>query len=133
MENKLAGLIGEATLAEEAGQLFLVGSKCNKCGTETVPAIEVCPSCASEDVSPTRQPRDGVLYSMTTLHVGPKPWVRPMTLGYVDLANGVRILSTLQGEGHKIGGQVALSQGTVGIEADGTPVKNFVFVPVEQN
>jgi hypothetical protein len=56
-----------------------------------------------------------------------------MTLGYVDLANGVRILSTLQGEGHKIGGQVALSQGTVGIEADGTPVKNFVFVPVEQN
>jgi|AntAceMinimDraft_5_1070358.scaffolds.fasta_scaffold153062_2 uncharacterized OB-fold protein len=132
MLHELADLIGAATLGEEAGQIVLVGSKCTECGTETVPVVDVCPSCASEDVTPTPQPRDGLLYSMTTLHVGPEPWLRPMTLGYVDLSNGVRVLGALQGDGHKIGGQVVLSLGKVGVDADGSPVRNFVFVPVEQ-
>ena len=67
---------------------------------------------------------------MTTLHVGPRQWLRPMSLGYVDLPNGVRVLGVLHGEGHAIGNKVTLSHGQVGTDTDGTVLNNFVFVPM---
>ncbi|MGP9818586.1 Zn-ribbon domain-containing OB-fold protein [Salinarimonas sp. NSM] len=125
-------LVGAAAVETAAdGGLRLVGSVCRACGLRTVPPAAVCPGCGSEAVAREIQPSEGVVYSLTTLHVGPRKWGRPFTLGYVDLANGVRVLAALHGEGHAIGRPVRLSWGRVGQDADGTPVHNFVFVPQE--
>lgn len=125
-------LIGAAAIeTAPEGSVRLVGSCCSDCGLRAVPPADVCPGCGSEAVAREVQPEEGVVYSMTTLHVGPRKWAKPMTLGYVDLTNGVRVLAVLQGEGHAIGGAVRVSTGKVGEEADGAPLHNFVFVPKE--
>jgi uncharacterized OB-fold protein len=73
-------------------------------------------------------PNRGTLYSFTVLHVGPAHWDKPITLGYVDLANGVRVFSHLKGK-LAMGQEVALSIGVVGHLPDGQEISNFVFSP----
>jgi uncharacterized OB-fold protein len=58
------------------------------------PASAFCLECGSTEVEDVAMPRGGRLYSFSTVHVSTnRP--TPYTVGYVDLANGVRILSPL--------------------------------------
>lgn len=106
----------------------LVGARCTKCSTRTFPfpAVPVCPSCMSEDVVEEEMSRTGTLYTASTVHVGAARWHKPFTLGYVDLDNGVRVFSRITGKA-AIGDKVKLEVAEIGREANGTPIKGFVF------
>lgn len=125
----VAGAAALRVLAD--GSVTLVGARCGDCGVEVVPPVAVCPACAGEAMHEAPQPDTGTLYSFTTLHVGPKRWAKPMTIGYVDLPNGVRVFAHLRGSGIAVGATVKLSHGIVGAEDDGTPIETFIFEAAE--
>ena len=127
-----------ALLSEDAvargrdGRWTLLGGACRSCGTRMFPRASVCPACMSEDVVEEEMPRDGSVYSFTVVHVGPERWIKPMTVGYVDLTNGARVFAHLRGQ-VVIGSDVTLALDTVGRSADGTPLRNFVFAKGERS
>jgi uncharacterized OB-fold protein len=104
----------------------LVGGKCDSCSLETFPRYAVCPGCMSEDVAEVNLPGEGAVYSLSTVHVGAPRWHKPLTLGYVDLTNGVRVFSHLAGN-CKIGDLVTIGLAEVGREKTGIPINSFIF------
>jgi len=75
-------------------------------------------------------PEQGKLYSWTTVHVGPRQMHKPITLGYVDLDNGVRVFSHLASNVPLDFDQtMKITVAEVGREADNRPIETFVFVP----
>jgi uncharacterized OB-fold protein len=70
-------------------------------------------------------PRNGTLYAFSTVHIAAKKWKVPMTIGYVDLPNGVRVFTHLDGP-LAIGDSVEVGIGTVGQDENG-PIDCFVF------
>ena len=124
--------LAEGALSSDAhGHPTLVGGACESCGTEFFPKYEVCPHCMSEAIAAKDMPKRGKLYSFTTLHVGAQKWRKPLTVGYVDLPNDVRVFAHLEGEAFKFDQPVELGVGRVGADADGTPITTFVFRSVE--
>jgi uncharacterized OB-fold protein len=95
------------------------------------PQHPVCPRCMSEDVAQTPMPTRGKLYSFTTLHVGAKKWQKPLSVGYVDLDNGVRVFTHLKGQAFRFDQKVEMDVARVGVEQDGTPISTFVFKTAE--
>jgi len=123
-------LPGDA-LAFRGKEPVLVGARCRACGERMFPRPPVCPHCMSEDVAAEDMPRAGTLYAYSTVHVGPRQWHKPFTLGYVDLDNGVRVFGHLRGDSFAMGGRVQLDVAEVGRDEDGKPIVSFVFRPVE--
>src|SRR5689334_20479500 len=120
-------LCPEAVGTGSDGRLVLMGSCCRSCGLRMSPPSLVCPGCGAQDLELEEQPREGVLYTFTVLHVVAPRWRKPMTLGYVDLPSKVRVLAHLAGQSHTVGGTVTLDIGEVGTNADGTPLRALVF------
>ncbi len=121
-------LIGAAAIARGAnGEPVLLGCKCTACQKEMVPPVSVCPVCGGEDMREAVQPGEGVLYSYTVVHVGPKRFRRPLALGYVDLDNGVRVFSHLEGDTFKIGERMKFDVAIVGRDPDETDLTGYVF------
>ncbi len=109
-------------------QPLLISGKCKACGALSFPKAEVCPSCLSQDIGTAHLASDGVLYSFATVHQAPKHWIVPYHLGYVDLADGIRVLAHIEGE-PVIGGTVRLALGRVGTGPDGSALTSYVFSP----
>jgi benzoylsuccinyl-CoA thiolase BbsA subunit len=118
-------LPGESLRLQD-GAPVLIGGECSSCGLQTFPRSTVCSGCMSEEVAETQMPNLGVVYSLSTVHVGPPGWHKPFMLGYVDLPNNVRVFSHLRGD-CKIGDKVTLDIGEVGRDINGTPITSFVF------
>ena len=74
----------------------IVGSRCSDCKTTMVGPRDVCNGCVGQDLQQIPLGPQGILYSYTTLHVSPLS-PQPFTLGYVDLDQGARILSVIEG------------------------------------
>lgn len=74
----------------------LRGGRCADCGARSFPEAFICPSCNSTDITATEIPGMGTLYSFTTVHISPT-FPTPYTLGYVDLADGLRVLGQVRG------------------------------------
>lgn len=126
-DNGLNCLLSPQALSfDDAGRPHLRGGHCRACDARMFPRVAVCPTCMSEEVEEEIMPDRGILYSYTVLHVGSDRWEKPLTLGYVDLDNGVRVFTHLKGA-VAIGQPVALALGTVGRQADGRTLRNFVF------
>ena len=76
----------------------LIGSKCNVCGTNTIPQRQICPNCQSDDVELMAFSGKGTLAAFTVVSVppvamaaagyGPK---NPYCVGIVTLEEGPRI------------------------------------------
>ena len=84
-----------------------------------------------EGLTPKSLATSGTLYSFTLIHTGPAGWDKPYLLGYVDLADGVRVFSHLRGE-VAIGQSVELGIKTVGHCADGSPITTYMFQKTSQ-
>ena len=123
-------LPGAALSSDATSRPTLIGGICRACGSRMFPAGPVCSICMSEDIADEALPREGTLYAFTTVHVGPKTWVRPYAVGYVDLENGVRVFSHLRGD-PVIGGRVELAAAEIGREDDGAAITTFVFQPIK--
>jgi len=80
----------------------------------------------SESIRAQAMPRAGVLYAFSIVHVAAKRWRKPMRIGYVDLPNGARVFTHLDGAELAIGDEVEVGVGTVG-DDEGGPIRSFVF------
>jgi uncharacterized OB-fold protein len=58
--------------------------------------------------------------------VAAKKWKKPMRIGYVDLPNGARVFTHLEGGDLAIGDAVEVGMGVVGEDENG-PIETFVF------
>jgi uncharacterized OB-fold protein len=72
----------------------IVGSRCSDCGLAAFPPARVCRGCLSQQQVSHALADRGTLYSYSTVHVASGREV-PYSVGYIDLANGVRILGPL--------------------------------------
>lgn len=82
------------TIATMEAEGQIVGSRCADCGRSAFPAARVCRDCLSANQKPKVLTDHGTLYSYSTVHVASGRDV-PYSVGYVDLADGVRILGPL--------------------------------------
>jgi benzoylsuccinyl-CoA thiolase BbsA subunit len=82
---------------EEGDKVFLIGSRCPKCGKHTFPRRTVCDACGtSAGQEPVRLSNTGTLYTYSEVQVAPKVFTTPYVIGYVDLPEGVRILGQVE-------------------------------------
>jgi uncharacterized OB-fold protein len=119
-------LCGDALDVDASGRATLIGGRCAECGAEMFPRMPVCSSCMSETILAQEMPRRGTLYAFSTVHVTAKKWRKPMRIGYVDLPNGARVFTHLDGDDLAIGDEVDVGVGIVGEDEEG-PIKSFVF------
>lgn len=119
-----ARLCGDGAELQD-GRAVLIGGICKECGNQTFPRAPVCCVCMSESIAPHAMPRTGTLYAFSTVHVAAKKWHKPMRIGYVDLPNGARVFTHLEGD-LAIGDAVETGMGIVGEDENG-PIETFVF------
>jgi len=86
--------IGDPFVVAADGRPELVGSRCATCGLAAFPVRHACSGCGRVDPAPTGLGGDGVLYSYAAVHVSATR-TTPLTLGYVDLASGPRVLARI--------------------------------------
>jgi uncharacterized OB-fold protein len=108
----------------------LIGGRCAKCGALSFPRAEVCTECMSEEIEKTALAGDGRVYSFSMVHQAPRGWTTPYALGYVDLADKVRVLAHIDvpASALEIDMPVRLSVGRVGTGPAGEPLMSFTFV-----
>ena len=92
--DQLAGNLGPGHVMEGEGGLRLKGGACSSCDTLAFPKPDICSACLSEDIEDVPLAGDGVLYAFSVIHVGRRADL-PYAVGYVDLADGVRVFAEL--------------------------------------
>ena len=99
-------------------------------GTWPLPGKEqtgkLCTGCMGENIVAETLPRTGTLYAFSVVHIAPKKWKLPMRIGYVDLPNGARVFSHLDGTEFAIGDTVEVNLAVVGQDENGA-IESFVF------
>jgi uncharacterized OB-fold protein len=104
---------------DEAGAVRLHGSRCGRCGAVAFPAHEACPSCGEIGQDSVLLSPVGTLYSFSEIHVAPRGFATPYSVGYVDLPEGVRLFGQIEGRAAdlRIGQKVAVTLGPVRLDA----------------
>jgi uncharacterized OB-fold protein len=85
---------------EGCGRGELVLQRCRACGTTQHRPRALCVSCLSDEIEHFVASGRGTVHSYTVTHQNQTPAFReavPYVLAYVDLAEGVRILSNVVG------------------------------------
>jgi uncharacterized OB-fold protein len=81
------------------GQPHLLGSRCSACGAFSFPQQALCTQCFTEGTLKEHPLSNrGILYSFTIVEretLAPKGFKVPYAYGYVDLPEGVRVLSKI--------------------------------------
>lgn len=115
------------------GRPRLVGGRCGSCGAHSFPRAAICTGCLSEAIETVDLARDGRLYSYSVVHQAPRGWRVPYALGYVDLADDVRVLAHLDADPSRlrIDMPVRLGVGEVGADASGRTLVTYTFTPIE--
>lgn len=113
---------------------YLIGSKCQACGAAAFPRRVVCHKCRSDSVIEIPLSRKGKLSSFTVAWAAPEGFKPPMMQGYVDLPEGVRVLSMVTGcEANKdalnAGQEMELVFEELRTDDDGNKVMAFKFRP----
>ena len=81
----------------DAQGVYLIGGQCSACGFITLGVRRICPSCwATGIMAVTPIGRHAGLYSFTTIHQLPQGYDEPFTVGYLDLADGVRVFAHVE-------------------------------------
>jgi len=88
----------------------LVIQRCNSCGVHQFYPRPFCLACQSDAVEWVEASGSGIVYSMTTVRIPvladlPPPYI----LALVDLSEGPRILTNIEGGDVEIGGRVILA------------------------
>jgi uncharacterized OB-fold protein len=119
----------------------LLGSRCGECGVVTFPTQSGCPRCGAEGMDVVPLSRRGTLWTWTSQDYLPKaPYGGTETeadfggflLGYVELAEGVRVESRLTGldrDDVRIGMDLELTIVPLRTDPDGTEVLMYAFQP----
>lgn len=98
-KQKIIALEGLSFDAEsECLKPYIIGSKCKVCERYFFPKRVICPYCYKEVVQETELSKKGKLYSFTIIEsekAAPPGFKVPYAFGYIDLPEGVRVLSLL--------------------------------------
>jgi len=120
--------------APEDGQPHLMGSRCSACGKVFFPQQTLCTECFQEGtLKPNPLSTRGKLYAFTIVEresLAPKGFTVPYSYGYVDLPEGVRVLSKIIGwtpETLKINAQVEFVLEALREDASGEKVMGYRF------
>jgi uncharacterized OB-fold protein len=75
---------------------YLIGSRCDLCGTITFPAREICPSCVRGiTMKPIPLDGKGKIDSFSISYVAPPGFEAPYIQAWIELVEGPRIFSTI--------------------------------------
>lgn len=109
----------------------LLGSVCDTCGCRSFPPRNFCPECGAEaGLETVPLSTRGVIFTYTVIHQSPSGRPTPYVLAYVDLDDGVRVMSQIAcaPDQAKIGLPVELILVPFHGTDDGTQV--YAFAPV---
>jgi uncharacterized OB-fold protein len=102
----------EGLFVQEAGNAYLVGNRCKDCGQVFFPSRAFCFQCSSQRMETIKLGRRGQLYSFSTSHMPSTHFLPPYTVGWIDLAEGIRIFSPIKDtEGQEL--QIGMEMGLV--------------------
>ncbi|MFH1484481.1 MAG: OB-fold domain-containing protein [Chloroflexota bacterium] len=120
-------------------QVRLAGCRCGSCGEVFFGKRTACENCQSEDLTGLTLGRQGKLWSYTVIrhrppppYVGPEPFV-PFGVGWVELPEGVRVLSALTGcdvDKLKAGMDLELVIERLCEDEEGNEIMTYRFRPV---
>ncbi len=89
------------TLQAKDGQPHILGSRCGACGKVFFPQQDLCTNCLKEGtIQEHPLSRQGTIYSYTIVEresLAPKGFQVPYAYGYIQLPEGVRVLSLING------------------------------------
>ena len=88
--------IREGLFVQEANGAYLIGNRCEDCGQVFFPSRAFCFQCSSQKMETIRLGNRGRLYSFTMSHMSSTRFLPPYAVGWIDLAEGIRILSPLK-------------------------------------
>ena len=95
--------IREGTFREAPEGGILLGNRCKSCGQVFFPKASICFNCFSENMEELPLSQRGNLYSYTIGRMASLRFEPPYVLGYIDLPEGVRVLSPLKIEQSEYG------------------------------
>ena len=75
----------------------LIGGSCMACGFVTLGVRAICPECwtaGAMEGAPIG--RSGRLYTFTIIHQLPRGYEEPFAVGYVDLADAIRVFAHIE-------------------------------------
>ncbi len=101
----------EGLFVQEANRAYLIGNRCEKCGQVFFPSRAFCFQCSGAKMETIKLGSRGTLYSFTTSHMPSTHFLPPYTVGWIDLAEGIRILAPLkktEGQELRIGMEMGL-------------------------
>jgi uncharacterized OB-fold protein len=87
----------EGLFEKTAEEWTLVGCKCKQCGQVFFPVREWCLNCSSRELERISLGRNGKLYSFTIVHMPSEHFEPPYAVGWIELAEGIRIFSQIRG------------------------------------
>ena len=113
----------------------LIGSKCQNCGAMAFPRRVICHKCQSDKVAEIPLSKRGKLASFTVAWAAPEGIKPPIILGYIDLPEGIRLLSMVTGaepskDALKLGQEMELIFEEIRSDQDGNQIVAFKFKPV---
>ncbi|GAH62676.1 unnamed protein product [marine sediment metagenome] len=114
----------------------LLGSRCKSCGKVYFPPRIICPECFTNDtMEEVSLSKRGKLYSFTIIRrqsLCPPNFTAPYAFGYVDLPEGVRVVSLLQGDidSLTLDSEMELVLRKLGEDESGNEIMAFSFVTV---
>ena len=112
----------------------LIGGQCSDCSLRLYPHASICPKCWSRDVARVPLASRGTLYTYTIVHTGRFGWQTPYAIGYVDLADGVRVCAPLDMDLDKpiaLGADVVLTAGPLRTDEKGTTYLSHRFAAAQ--
>lgn len=116
----------------------LKGYRCKRCGKIWFPKFAYCPNpdCWSDEMEVIPLSQRGRIYSATDVFIG-QPSMRqymPITVGYVDLPEGIRIFAQLEGAlgSFHCDDEVELTVGPVRNNAKGEQISSYKFKKIAQ-
>jgi uncharacterized OB-fold protein len=121
----------------DLSKVLLKGSRCKLCREVTLGENRNCPNCGANDLESIALSEEGELWTYTVVrhkppgdYRGPDPF-RPFCIGLVELPDGLRVLSPIEGEisTMKIGVRLRLRISVHHIGSGGEEVVAFSFAP----
>ena len=116
------------------GEGHLIGSRCGNCGAHFFPVRQACSGCLHDELETVRFSSDATLYTYSVVRQSTPEFEVPYALGYVDLPEGVRIMTQLTGlepEEYVLGMEMELVVGSFGQDEDGNELAGWRFQPKE--
>ncbi len=80
----------------EEGVVHLIACRSKSTGSLAFPRRDVCQVSGARDMEPLHVGPKAMLYTFSTIHISATR-ATPYTLGYVDFANGLRVLAEVRG------------------------------------